>query len=97
MSNYKKGKPAKFGSREGKTVVNPRTGNVVTLLNPDEKSRKYAVEVKHGYAKTNRNETKRTKDGKGVKLTKEQRAYRAGYLDRGKDSARCFNSKKKKR
>lgn len=96
MSNYKKGKSAKFHSGEGHDWTNPKTGNVVTLLNPDEKSRKYAVELKHGFAKTNRNETKRTKDGKGVKLTATQRAYRAGYLDRGKDSAGCFNFKKKK-
>lgn len=97
MSNYKNGKPAKFHSGEGHDWINPKTGNVVILLNPNEKSRKYAVELKHGYAKTNRNETKRTKDGKGIKLTKAQRAYRAGYLDRGKDNANCFNAKKKKR
>lgn len=33
-------------------------------------------------------------NGNPVRLTKAQRAYRAGYLDHGKDSARAYNAKK---
>lgn len=91
MSKSKKNKNVKFTSREGVNVVS-NSGKMVRLLNPDEKSRKYATELKFGYAKTNRNETKRTANGKAIKLTPKQRAYRAGYLDRGKDSANCFNA-----
>lgn len=96
MSKKQKGKAVHFTSHEGVEHKSKITGNMVRLLNPDEKSRKYATELKFGYAKTNRNETKRTADGKAIKLTNTQLAYRAGYIDRGKDSTNCFNAKHKR-
>lgn len=84
-------------SMRGVTVVNKRTGNVHVLLNPAQKGRKYATELKHGKALTNGLQRKRNKDGSQKKLTPKQKAYRAGYLDARKDSANCFKAKKKKR
>lgn len=96
MSKNRKGKAVQFSSKEGTDITDKKTGKTVRLLNPDEKSRKYATELKFGYAKTNRNETKRTANGKAIKLTNTQLAYRAGYIDRGKDSAKCFNATHKR-
>ena len=80
----------------GVRVVNKRTGNVSVLLNPAQKGRKYAVELKHGQALTNGLQRKRTKNGSLKKLTPKQKAYRAGYLDARKDNAKCYKAKKKK-
>ena len=87
---------AKKVNMRGVTVVNRRTGNVVTLLNPAQKGRKYAVELKHGKALTNTMVRKKTKNGKQKLLTGKQKAYRAGYLDARKDNAKCFKAKKKR-
>lgn len=62
------------------------------LLNPSERSRKYTIEMRHKRALTNDGHRK-TKDGKPVYLTKEQLAFRAGYLEHQKDSNRAFKSK----
>ena len=67
------------------------------LLNPSGKSAKYAAEIKRGVRYTNDGRVKRDDKGNAQKLTAKQRAYRAGYLDRGKDSAKAYNSKKEKR
>lgn len=73
--------------------VETRTGKIITLLNPSEKGKKFANEMKYGYAKTNDMKTKRDERGKAIPLTKEQRAYRAGYLAHSKDSANAYNAK----
>lgn len=86
------GKPRKTGVN----CVNA-DGEKFTLLNPSGKSAKYAVELKQGVRRTNDGNVKRDADGKLLRLSKVQRAYRAGYLDRGKDSAKAYNSKKEKR
>lgn len=65
-----------------------RTGAV--LLNPSEKGRKYASEMRTGCAITNDFKRKKDNSGRNVKLTREQLAYRAGYLDHAKDSNRAF-------
>lgn len=68
--------------------------NGKTLLNPSEKACKYAIELKHKKAITNNCKRKiDKKTGKTMKLTKEQLAYRAGYLAHQKDSNRVFRSK----
>lgn len=70
------------------------TENGSVLLNPSEKARKYAVEMRHKKAITNGNKRKMDKKtGKQKTLTKEQLAYRAGYLAHQKDSNKAFKSK----
>ena len=73
-------------------VVENRNGKMVTLLNPSEKARKFSVELRSGRALTNNNKRKWDKNGKEVRLTKEQRAFRAGYLQSRKDSAKAFKA-----
>ena len=64
------------------------------LLNPSEKGLKYSIELKHKKALTNMGKRKMDKKtGKQKRLTKEQLAYRAGYLEHQKDSNRAFKSK----
>lgn len=64
------------------------------LLNPSEKGLKYSIELKHKKALTNMGKRKMDKKtGKQKRLTKEQLAYRAGYLAHQKDSNRAFKSK----
>lgn len=86
------GKPRKTGVN----CVNA-DGENFTLLNPSGKSAKYAVEIKRGVRYTNDGRIKCDDKGNAQKLTAKQRAYRAGYLDRGKDGAKAYNSKKEKR
>ena len=69
-------------------VVKSRKGKNVTLLNPGEKSTKYAIELKNNIRLTNNCECK---DCSG--LTEAQRAYRSGYLDSQKDNQKAFKSK----
>ena len=78
-------------------VVKTKTGKKHTLLNPAEKGRKYAAEIRTGAALTNDGEFKKNKDGSYKGLTKVQQAYRGGYLDARKDSARAYKAKKRKR
>ena len=70
------------------------TKNGSMLLNPGEKALKYAIEIKHKKALTNNGRRKiDKKTGKQLRLTKEQLAYRAGYLAHQKDSNRAFKAK----
>lgn len=70
------------------------TGSV--LLNPSEKGMKYAFELKTKHAITNAGKRKiDKKTGRTKKLTKEQLAFRAGYLEHQKDSNRAFRAKHK--
>lgn len=78
-------------------TVTSRTGKRVTLLNPAEKGDKFARELKRGYKRTNSGSLKLDKNKKSIKLTEVERAYRSGYLAARSDSAKCYNSKKKKR
>ncbi len=66
------------------------------LLNPSEKGLKYAFELKTKHAITNAGKRKiDKKTGRTKKLTKEQLAFRAGYLEHQKDSNRAFRAKHK--
>jgi len=70
------------------------TGSV--LLNPSEKGLKYAFELKHKRAITNSFRRKiDKKTGQTKVLSKEQLAFRAGYLQHQKDSNRAFKAKHK--
>ena len=74
-----------------------RTGKPVTLLNPAEKASKYADELRNGIRYTNDNRYKADKNGVVMKVTKEGRAYRAGYLDARKDNANAYKANLKKK
>ena len=70
------------------------TDNGSVLLNPAEKGLKYSIELRHKRALTNDGKRKiDKKTGKTKVLTKEQLAYRAGYLAHQKDSNNAFRSK----
>ncbi|MBQ7339227.1 MAG: hypothetical protein IJW43_00030 [Clostridia bacterium] len=77
-------------------VVKSKNGKSVVLLNPAEKGAKFAKELKRGVKHTNEGHIKTDKDKKGIRLTKEERAYRAGYLSARQDNAKAFNSKKRR-
>lgn len=59
-----------------------KKGKEVTIYDPSEKGAMYANDLKNG---TNI---------KGVELTEKQKAFRAGYLNAQKDSAKAFNARK---
>ena len=68
-----------------------------TLLNPQEKGLKAADELRNNIMLTNEGNIKFDNFGKPQKLTKDQRAYRSGYLDARKDSAKCWKAQQKKK
>lgn len=78
-------------------VVLTKKGKSVTLLNPNEKARKFADELGNGSKQTNDGHIKFDKFGSPLKLTEKERAYRAGYLESRKDNAKVYKYKKKKR
>lgn len=69
------------------------TDTGAVLLNPAEKGKKYSLELKHKKALTNDFHRKMDETGKQIRLTKEQLAYRAGYLTACSDSQKAFKSK----
>ena len=73
-----------------------KNGKEVTLLNPAEKARKFARELKDNLRETNDGRVKTDKHGNAF-LSKEARAYRAGYLDSRRDGAKAWKHNKKKR
>ncbi|MCI9405203.1 MAG: hypothetical protein HFJ22_07280 [Clostridia bacterium] len=73
-----------------------RRGKDVCLLNPSEKGAKFACELKTNVAHTNFGQPKVDESGNFKQLTKEQRAYRSGYLSAQKDSANCYKAKMRK-
>lgn len=93
-STTKEGKRMRAG-----TQISNEDGEVRTLLTPAGKGAKYAKELKENKQFTNDGAVKKhlsgKYEGKEKRLTKEQKAYRAGYLDSRKDSAKAFNAKKK--
>ena len=76
--------------------VTRKNGRQVTLLNPAEKATKFANELATGIRKTNNGDYKADKHG-DVGLSKEQRAYRSGYLDARRDNAKAYKHNQKKR
>ena len=87
----KSGKVAKSG-----TTVEFKDGTKTTLLNPSGKATKYAAELGMSVKVTNSGEFKTDDNGNEVSLTREQRAYRAGYLDSQKDSTKAYKAKQAK-
>ena len=77
--------------------VRTKNGNLITLLNPSEKSNKYAKELHTGKKFTNDGILKKDKNGKAIKLGKKERAYRGGYLDSRSDNANVYKSKRSKK
>ena len=67
-------------------IVRTKNGNKIVLRNPAEKGKRYARQMKSGFIQ----ET-------GEKLNDKGYAYRAGYLDSRRDSAKAYKSNKKKR
>lgn len=68
----------------------------VVLLNPSGKANKYFNELQTDELRTNSGMVKVGDDDLPMKLTKEQRAYRSGYLDSQKDNAKAYKAKKAK-
>jgi hypothetical protein len=67
------------------TQVKTKTGEKIVLLNPAEKAKRYARQMKNG---------KVTETGK--KLTRTDLAFRAGYLTARSDNSKAYKSKKRK-
>ena len=61
--------------------IKTKTGKKIVLLNPSEKAKRYARQMKHGKV------TETGKQLSGIDL-----AWRAGYLQARKDSANAYNS-----
>ncbi len=78
-------------------TITTKKGRRVTLLNPNEKARKFADELGNGVHQTNDGHLKFGKDGSFSKLSDTQKAYRSGYLDARKDSARVYKYNKNKK
>ena len=89
------GKKKKNGERRknGVHLVNTEDGRKHTVLNPSGKAAKYAKELKDGKRITNSGSSKLDENGKQLKLTKRQRAFRAGYLEARKDEAKAYKAK----
>ncbi len=79
----------------GKKVTN-RRGRTVTLLNPAEKGKKYAHELKTGFNFTNGGKVVTDEDGP-LPLSKSQRAFRSGYLKSRSDSSKAYKYNKRKK
>lgn len=79
-------------------TITSKKGNKITLLNPSEKGKKYAKELKNKkhYLNSNGFRTiKKDDNGNAKVLSKSEASYRMGYLAARKDSAKCYNAKKK--
>ena len=75
-------------------TVRDRKGRERILLNPSEKGGKFARELREHRRYTNKGVPK---SGKASYLTQEGRAFRAGYLEAQKDSAKAYKAKNKRR
>ena len=71
-------------------------GKKFTLLNPAEKGKKAAKELKTGKRFTNDGQPKRGRNGQQLNVTKEGKAWRSGYLNARKDNANAYKAKRKK-
>lgn len=74
-----------------------KTGKEIILLNPAEKGKKAAAELKAGIHFTNDGQVKLDKSGKPIPLTDTQKSWRSGLLSARKDSARCYKAKQNKK
>ena len=78
-------------------TITTKKGKTITLLNPSEKGKKFAAELRNNTRYTNDKKKKADKDGVLLSLSDTQRAYRSGYLDARKDSANCYKHSLKKK
>ena len=83
--SQRKGKKAKFSKNEGHVYTTKRNHIKIKLLDPDQKARRYARELREG-----------VNIYTGVKLTKTQKAWRSGRLAERKDSGKAYLGIKKK-
>lgn len=60
------------------------TGQIITIFNPEERSEKYCEDLKYGFDTVS-----------GKKLTKNQKAWRSGYLKARKDNASAYKAKQR--
>ena len=67
-----------------------KKGEVVRLLNPYEKSKKYAYELKHQILITNFKDVKKNKDGSPKRISDSQISFRRGYLKARSDNAKAY-------
>lgn len=82
----------KDGKKAG-TKLDFEDGSTRTLLNPHGKGQKYATELKSRTKITNDGVIKKNKAGKDIRLSDAGAAYRSGYLQAQKDSAKIYKSK----
>ena len=68
------------------TVIRTKNNKKIVLLNPAEKSKRYARQLKTGKV----SET-------GKKLTVYQKEWRSGYISSRSDNAKAYKSNQKKR
>ena len=66
-------------------------------LSPKEKGQKAAKELKTGKRYCNDGEPKKGRNGQHLKVTKEGKAYRAGYMDARKDIGKAAAAVRGKR
>ena len=66
-------------------------------LSPKRKGKKADYELKTGKRYCNDGEPKKGKNGQHLKVSKEGRAYRAGYLDAREDIGRAANAISKRK
>lgn len=77
--------------------VKDKTGKEKTLLTPTGKVAKYKAEMKNGVCITNDGKRKKDEKGREKKLTKAQRAYRAGYVNALGEQSAIYKKKQKAR
>ena len=83
------------GKKTGVVLVDKQSGDTRTLLNPHGKYKKYSHELSTGKRFTNACVEKVDKQGKPVRLSKAQRAFRAWYKTAVIDSTRAYKAKNK--
>ncbi len=79
-------------SKKANSVVyqSEKTDKTYTLLNQQGKIGKFSAELKGKQRYTNDGKVKVNKYGQPSKLSRSQAAYRIGYLNACKDSARIY-------
>ena len=68
-----------------------KKGQDVVLLNPSEKGTKYCLELTSKKHFTNALKVKKDENGREKLLSSEAKAYRKGYIQAQKDSAKVYN------
>ena len=66
-------------------------------MTPRKKSKKFFLELLLGVKSTNSGELKVDGKGNSITLNEKERAYRSGYLDRGRDNYKLYKYHKTKK